>query len=296
MKFLLGLNGEPITSRVSRLFGGVGLIRGEYICRRENAYVTLERCQVAIQDYCEAISKLFAPDPVWYRFVEMESSEVNLLPGMDYHVDEKTTMLGLRGVRRAMRYPAAFEMEAAIVVTVARRWPNLNVLVPFVSDVREFEFVNNSLARLGFPNRVGMMAEIPSAIMELDNYLLAGLSNVTIGINDLTSLTLGAERRSANYNPLHPAVLKLVRIALETAGTHGAVAAVAGHLTRDLIEALHAIGCDNVVLHYSNLPELAENEFRDLPHVLDLNRMMEDIRRRVAASLLEPGATHEART
>lgn len=284
MRIFLGLNGEPITSRVSDVFSGVGLIRGEYLCRREGSYVTTGQCQDAIHNYCLRIAELFAPDPVWYRFIEMEASEINLLPGVDHRVHEKTTMLGLRGVRRAMTYPETFEKEAAAVVAAARSAPNLHVLIPFVHDVREVEFVNAMLARLGFRNRMGMMAEIPSAIINLGDYFSAGISNVTIGMNDLTSLTLGTHRQSAIYDLLHPAVLSLARMAIDTSAAHGVPAMIAGYLTPEVMRALEHIGGENVVVHYSNLSELSDARFSDLPHVLDLVAIKNDIRRRVATA------------
>lgn len=284
MRFFLGLNGEPITSRVSDLFHGVGLIRGEYLCRREGSYVTVERCQDAIAAYCDRIAAIFAPDPVWYRFVEMETSELNLLPGVDHRVHEKTSMLGLRGVRRAVSYPETFELEAAAVIAAARRRPNLHLLLPFVHDVGEVEIAGDALSRWGFANRLGMMAEIPSAILTLGDYFSAGVSDVTIGMNDLTSLTLGAERRSSIYRPLHPAVLRLVAMALETAAASGVSIMVAGYLTPEVLSALGDLGCENAVLHYSTLSWLSRPELEDLPHVLDLDEMKSAIRRRVAAS------------
>lgn len=285
MKFYLGLNGEPITSRVSDVFRGVGLIRGEYICRRENAYVTAVRCQEAIRDYCERIATLFAPDPVWYRFVEMETSELNLLPGVDHRLQEKTTMLGLRGARRAVSYLDTFEMEAAAVIAAARRSPNLHVLLPFVHDVGQVEVLAKALSRWGFGNRMGMMAEIPSAVLTLGDYFSAGISNVTVGMNDLTSLTLGTERRSSSYKLLHPAVLRLVGMALETAAANGVTVMIAGYLTREIMSALEGLGCENLILHYSTLAQLLPAEFSSLPHTLDLDEMKTEIRRRVAASV-----------
>lgn len=291
MRIFLGLNGEPITSRVSDAFSGVGLIRGEYLCRREGSYVTTEHCQDAIRDYCCRIAGLFAPDPVWYRFVEMESSEINLLPGVDHRVHEKTTMLGLRGVRRAMMYPETFEKEAAAVLEAARSAPNLHVLLPFVHDVREVDFVTATLSRLGFCNRMGMMAEIPSAILNLGDYFSAGISNVTIGMNDLTSLTLGTHRQSSIHDLLHPAVLSLARMAIETSAAHGVPAMIAGYLTRDVMRAFESVGGENVVVHYSNLSELSDPRFSDLPHVLELGAIKADIRRRVATAAA--GATKQ---
>jgi PEP-utilising enzyme, PEP-binding domain len=139
MRFLLGLNGEPITDRVSDRFSGVGLIRSEYVCRTVGAYITDPLCQEAVGAYVARIADLYAPDPVWYRLIEMETSEINTLPGADRIVEEKTTMLGLRGIRRALLYPDTFRIEAAVVAAAARTRPNLHILLPFVHDPREVE-------------------------------------------------------------------------------------------------------------------------------------------------------------
>jgi phosphoenolpyruvate synthase/pyruvate phosphate dikinase len=269
MKLFLGLNGEPIVDRVSSRFAGVGLIRGEYLCRQAGSYITDPKCQQLLATYVARVADLFAPDPVWYRFIEMESSEINLLPGADRLVEEKTTMLGLRGVRRGLRYRDTFGTEAEVITSVAASRRNLHALVPFIHDPTELESVQTMLSGLGFRN--------------LRDFLSLGVANVTVGLNDLTSLTLGAYRGSGYDDPMHPAVRRLLAIAREATAGREVLLAAAGYLSPAMIDVCEGLGYDAAVVHYSKLPEVLGDSFAMLPGRLDLDAIKRDVRTRVGA-------------
>jgi phosphoenolpyruvate synthase/pyruvate phosphate dikinase len=266
MKYQLGLSAEEIDSRVSPMFEGVGLLRGEYLCRKINKYVTLKESRDYIRDYVRRMAEMFAPDPVWYRTTEMEVAEVNVLEGADHIIEEKTTMLGYRGVRRAMLFKETFMLELGVIAEVAAEHPNLHILIPFISDISELVFVKECLAEVGFRNKLGIMAEIPSTLLCLEDFLKLGVDNVTVGMNDLTSLVLGAYRGSGLDQHLHPAVKKLLIHVREATLDYPVTLSVAGYIYSDLLKFIEEVGYDYAVVHYSKLEEVFGNKFKDLPY------------------------------
>ncbi len=83
----------------------------------------------------------------------------------------------------------------------------------------------------------GRAGEAPASVMVSDE--LAGLVDFfSIGTNDLTQYTLAADRQDAKldgfYNPRHPAVRKMIQIAVDNAHKHGKWAGICGDLAADL--------------------------------------------------------------
>lgn len=278
MKRLLGLNGELPDDALASRFDGVGLVRGEYLCRLAGAWVTTAGCRAAISSYLDTLAVRFAGRPVWYRLVDMESNEVSTLPGCTERILEKTTMLGMRGVRRGLRIPAELACELGTLAELARRHDNIHVLLPFVSDAAEVANVRALAWELGFRNRIGVMAETPAAILTLPALVEAGAQEVVIGMNDLTSLTLGSSRDLPLHRKDHAAVLTLVRHAVEASQSCGVPLHAAGYLDAGDIARLERCGVESVVVHYSLLGRLWPSEFDGIEDALDLTAIKNAVR------------------
>lgn len=281
MRLLLGLNGERPSESICDNFEGVGLIRGEYLCRMHGEWITSKKCRQAISDYVIKISRAFMGKPVWYRLIDMESSEVNTMPGCGALVVEKTTMLGVRGLRRGLQFRHELEAEIAMLRDISSTYPNVHLLLPFVADASETKEAIVLARSLGFHNRIGMMAEIPSAVLTLPAMFAAGVDQVTLGMNDLTSLTLGASRESSLYQRDHPAVLALVRIAVEAANDHGVELSAAGYLSESDIEKLEDCGVRSAVIHYSNLRKIWPSKYGHVTDEVNLTAIKNIVRAKV---------------
>ena len=130
--------------------------------------------------------------------------------GADHVLYEHDYILGLRGVRRGLKYVSPFMDELKTVSQVSLTKCNLNLLFSYIKDTKELEQCLRLLEKSNFQNKFGIMAEIPSTIICLEDFLRLGVSNVTVGINDLTTLLLGAYRTSEYYNCNHIAVYKAI--------------------------------------------------------------------------------------
>lgn len=276
MKYLLGLEAEPITDRVNDKFTGVGMIRSEYLCRVIEEYFPLQTCRDFVYEYVDNICQLFSDGDVWYRTAELIVQEVNVLKGADEILKEKHYVLGLRGVRRDLKYPDTFLLELGNIAKLAQKRPNLNVLFPYIKDAKELEKCLELLHQVNFANKYGIMAEIPSTIITLEDFLSQGISNVTIGVNDLTSLTLGTYRESGYHDCTHPAVVKSIETVIEKVrkyGQKGTVVNVAGMVNKELCKICEQLGVDNFIVNYPLIPNVLGVEPATLPHINKLKEI-----------------------
>lgn len=258
MRYKIGLNAERKDIKIDQRLEGVGMIRSEYPCRLIEEYFTLSSCQKYMYNYLDFVCNTYKPFDVWYRNADFIVQEINVLKGVDRYLDESNYMMGLRGVRRGLKYQDTFNTELKIVSTLSQKQKNLNLLFSFIKDPTELEQILKLLNVLGFKNKLGIMVEIPSAIIMLDEFIKLGVSNITIGVNDLTSFVLGADRNSKYHDCNHPAILRLIQYCCDIAHTHGIEVSVGGILNKELIENCDKIGVNWMVVNYSQLPELLD--------------------------------------
>jgi len=146
-------------------------------------------------------------------------------------ISDPNPALGIRGIRLLLRQPELFETQLSAILRAAAFGP-VRVMLPMVTNVAEvraareiYERVARRLRRRGerlaekLPP-LGIMIETPGAALAADALALEA-DFFAIGTNDLTAYTLAVDRGNAEvadlYDPLHPAVLRLVQFATEAA-------------------------------------------------------------------------------
>jgi phosphotransferase system enzyme I (PtsI) len=151
--------------------------------------------------------------------------------GLVPDISDVNPAMGLRGLRLLLRRPELFETQLAAILRASVHGP-VRVLLPMVTTVGEvraaretYERVARRLRRRGerMPEKLpplGIMIETPGAALSADALALEA-DFFAIGTNDLTAHTLAVDRGesdvAAMYNPLHPAVLRLIQFATEAA-------------------------------------------------------------------------------
>jgi pyruvate, water dikinase len=243
---------------------GVGLIRSELMAiellegqtfdgwlqpSRQAEFV--DRLANRLQQFTRA----FAPRSVFYRTFDggIKGGKID-------------SVLGVRGTLSYQLDPTLFDLELSAMARVRQSGcSNLHLLLPFVRTVGEFSFCRQRVEKLGLTRspsfQLWMMAEVPSAIFLLPDYVRAGVQGIAIGSNDLTQLILAADREATpneyreatpneyreNYQitePLdarHPAVMRAIQQLIETARALGIPCSICGDApTRypELIDAL----------------------------------------------------------
>ncbi len=282
MELRISLSGEAPDAAVLDRFAGVAMIRGEMILRHRGEHWTMPAAAGAVERYLVAVCERFAPRPVWYRLADLWSDEAATLAGAgDIEIGENP-VIGIRGTERMMRDLAVRDIELGMLSAVAARFPCLHILAPFIHDAAEFEEFAREMRARKWPNRLGSMIEVPAAVIEAAAIVEAGASNLFVGLNDLTSLTLGRDRGTPELK-LHPAMWRSIAQVAEAAWGC-AEWGVGGSLTRALVDRAEASGANYAALHYAELPALLDIPPERLPD-LDFVRTVKLLTRERKAML-----------
>jgi phosphoenolpyruvate-protein phosphotransferase len=209
---------------------GIGLLRTEFMFMNRET-VPDENTQT--ESYRTIVEAMHG-DPVTIRVLDWggeKEIEALTAAGIVPEITDANPALGLRGIRLLLRRPELFETQLAAILRASAYGP-VRVLLPMVSTVQEvraareiYERVARRLRRRGerlaekLPP-LGIMIETPGAALSADALALEA-DFFAVGTNDLTAYTLAVDRAEADvaelYDPMHPAVLRLVQFATEAA-------------------------------------------------------------------------------
>ena len=202
---------------------GVGLLRSELMLagiltnksasQWQTRSFKTEFARSLKESLCEFLIA-FEPRPVFYRCLDWTNQ------------DTSSSILGNRGTYNYQLDPTLFSVELNVLAKIAREGHhNFNLILPFVRSVEEFEFCYRLIKKTGLTERksfqVWIMAEVPSVLWLLPEYIQAGVQGIAIGTNDLTQLLLGVDRQAhfsqhglnANHMVVRQAIAKLITIA-----------------------------------------------------------------------------------
>jgi len=176
--------------------------------------------------------------------------------------------LGLRAVRFCLAEPRLFLTQLRAILR-ATHYGNVRILIPMLASVAEIdqtlaiiERAKEGLREQGVPFEVGVkvggMIEIPAAALSIRAFLRK-LDFLSIGTNDLIQYTLAVDRAdeavSHLYDPLHPAVLRLIGLAISGANKARVPIAVCGEMAGDaqLTRLFLGLGLREFSMHPSHL-------------------------------------------
>ncbi|MEO9135626.1 MAG: phosphoenolpyruvate--protein phosphotransferase [Casimicrobiaceae bacterium] len=176
--------------------------------------------------------------------------------------------LGLRAVRFCLAEPRLFLTQLRAILR-ATHYGNVRILIPMLASVSEIDQTLVLIARAketlreqGVPFdagvKVGGMIEIPAAVLSISAFLRK-LDFLSIGTNDLIQYTLAVDRSdeavSHLYDPLHPAVLRLIGLAIGSATKVNVPIAVCGEMAGEsqLTRLFLGLGLREFSMHPSHL-------------------------------------------
>jgi len=252
---------------------GVGLFRSEYLYLRNPGVLPTEE-----EHYTEyrAVLQALGDRPVAIRTLDIGGEK--LLGGDPGGQSSPESLLGLRALRLALREREVFGTQLRGMLRASVHG-NLRIMLPFVSGLEELrearaliEETRDHLVAAGYPVAdeipVGAMLEVPAAAMAVD--LLADeVDFFAIGSNDLIQYLLAVDRSNDSvahlYEPLHPAVLRILRHIVDTARAKNIPVSMCGEMAAEPLSALILIGfgIDQLSMIPSAIP-LIKNVVRNL--------------------------------
>jgi len=184
--------------------------------------------------------------------------------------------LGLRAIRRCLKDPSIFLPQIKAILRTAGYGPAC-MMIPMISCISELEQalelieqakVELKSRRVRFDKniKIGVMIEVPSAALVADS-LAKKLDFLSIGTNDLIQYTLAFDRIDEEvsylYNPLHPAVLKLIQMTLNAGKSQGIPVSMCGEMASDIqyTRLLLGMGLQNF--------SVQANSLLDVKHVIN---------------------------
>lgn len=222
---------------------GVGLVRTELAFARAGRLLDAAEQE----DLYEAAVIAAEGAPVTFRTLDLGADKP--LPGLTL-ASEPNPQLGVRGVRLYRRRPALLDDQLRAIARVARRHAGVEVMFPMIAAPEDWQLCLEAAERIFHevgvgvgvgPGRasLGVMLEVPSALVWLPELLAAGVAFVSLGTNDLLQYFLAQDREQPELaTPRVPvALLRWLERALEPARTAGLAVAVCGEAAADPLAA-----------------------------------------------------------
>src|ERR1035437_2077376 len=228
---------------------GIGLYRTEFIYLGQGHLPSEEEQLGAYRFIVERMS----PRPVTIRTLDAGGDKiVDALQGS--HPDQNPFM-GWRSIRMCLDRPEVFLPQLRAILRASAHG-NVRLLFPMIADIHELREAKRllgearrELSEKGIPfaetMSIGAMVEVPSAALCVET-LARECDFLSVGTNDLTQFTLavdrGSQRLSGLYDPLHPAVLRLIERTVEGARPFGTLVEVCGEIASDPVGAMVLVG------------------------------------------------------
>jgi phosphotransferase system enzyme I (PtsI) len=252
---------------------GIGLFRSEFMFMNREQLPTEEE---QFEELSEVVKKM-GGRPVTVRTLDVGADKlgdaVGLKPGPN-------PALGLRAIRFSLTRRKLLLTQLSAILRASAFGP-VRILLPMVCTVDEIKQVRRILARVVATLKrkgikiadplppLGIMIEIPGAALAADA-LAQEADFFALGTNDLTQYTLAIDRTDEQvaylYNPLHPAVLRLIQFTAEAASAARIPVSVCGEMAGDerMTPVLLGFGITELSMNPASLPRVKKR-------ILELN-------------------------
>ena len=244
---------------------------GEHIGLYRTEYMFLGRGDLpSEQDHYETYKKIFDQLPdrvVTVRTFDLGGDKI-LGPA---HIGEANPALGLRAIRLCLAERHLFDVQVAGLLRAGVHG-KLRIMLPMISSVEELlaakEIIGQIEARLRSEGirhatdvSIGIMIEVPSAVLCADA-LAEHADFFSIGTNDLMQYLLAIDRTNERvaylYRPLHPAMLRCLKMVVDAAKARGIDVSVCGEIAGDIdfTPILLGLGVDALSMNAASMPRI----------------------------------------
>ena len=249
---------------------GVGLFRSEFLFMGRRGQLPDEEEQY--QAYRRAVEGMNGL-PVTIRTMDVGADKALDDSRDDWHLNPA---LGLRAIRLRLADPPTFLKQLRAILRAAAHGP-VNLLIPMLAHAGEIRqtlalvaSARADLEQRGIahgPARLGAMIEIPAAALTLKTFLKY-FDFLSIGTNDLIQYTLAIDRADESvahlYDPLHPAVLRLVADTIAECNAQGKGVSVCGEMAGDITftKLLLGLGLRSFSMHPAQILAVKQEVLR----------------------------------
>ncbi len=241
---------------------GIGLYRTEFLFLNRSTLPTEDE---QYEEYSRIVEAM-APMPVTARTLDVGGDKGMPLLQLDH---ETNPQLGWRSIRLCLDRPDIFKAQLRALLRASVHG-TLRIMFPMITGVEQLRAarqivneVKDDLRRrkVKFDESVaiGSMVEVPAAVMIAD-HLAAHCDFLSVGTNDLIQYCLAADRtnlRTAHlYQPMHLAVLRMLKQTLEAAEAANTPCSICGEMAGDpsLTELLLGLGFRSLSMSSASLP------------------------------------------
>lgn len=259
---------------------GIGLYRTEFMYLTRDIMPTEGELFSSYRKIVESA----APQPVTIRTFDLGGDKLPAEGARRYRrglpapaAKERNDALGLRGIRFCLKNRAVFKAQLRAILRAAA-FGDVRLMLPMVSGVDELDLARGILAEAeaelaaeGLEHRpslpLGPMIEVPATVFAARD-LARATDFLSIGTNDLIQYALAIDRAnpevSGMYQPLHPAILRMIKHVVDVGREEGKPVSVCGDMAADCVTAPILVGLGADIL---SVPPAA------IPHVKRLIRM-----------------------
>ena len=264
---------------------GIGLYRTEFL------YLGVDSEPTEVDHYDAYARVIRAMDgrPVCIRTLDLGADKLGQLPADE---EERNPFLGLRSVRLSLKNVPLFRIQLRAILR-ASALGEVRVMFPLIGTLQELrqckmvladarEDLEESDTEFDRTIAVGMMVEVPAAVVMLDRFL-EEVDFISIGTNDLVQYALAVDRSNKEvadrYRASDPAVLRLLQMSLSAARTADVSVSICGQMGGEPLYTMLLLGLG---LHSLSVPPSTIAEIKNICRNVSISECEEVAERALA--------------